>query len=154
MKAIIGYVLFLAGLTWLIVIGEGWPGMKPFMMVETLRMVLLGTAVTVVFSFPFKTLRESIELLFSRNAVADKDRKNGACDLFHAAADSGLVTGFIVTLWALITLFLSTKEGIAVTFVKTACALTALLYGFLLYVLFGLIERQVKFSRIDEVKRR
>ena len=56
MKAILGYVLFLFVISCILFTGEGWQGLKPIMLVESIMMVVLGTAVIVFFSFPLKTV--------------------------------------------------------------------------------------------------
>lgn len=143
MKAIIGFILYVIVLAGTIVIGEGMSGFRPFLLAETMAQVVLGTAVVVLFTFPLKTIRETIKVIFSGNPEADKEAKVRACDLFHMAARYGLTLGIIATMFGVILTFFSVTE-VNVVPIKLGFALTGLFYGFLVYLFFDLLENRIK----------
>jgi flagellar motor component MotA len=146
MKAIIGFILFIFVLAGTLVMGEGLFGLRPFIAAEPVFLVVSGTAVIVLFTFPLKTILESIKSLFSGNPEADKEAKTRACDLFRTAAHLGLAMGAITTILGVILVLYSIMDFNRLP-IRMALALTGLFYGSLLYVFFGALENQIRHSR-------
>ena len=143
MKAIIGFIIFLAAFFTAIILGEGMSGLRPFIMAESLLLVFLGTAIIMFFTFPLKTILESVWALFT--GKPENEAKARACELFHAAANTGCVIGILVTISGII-LILSSTLDINMLPIRFAFVLTALFYGLLLYVFFKALETHVKHS--------